>query len=135
MGKTLSFRLIVDLLIINFIVINLLVREDLTIAWHSESRLSQTRYTIVLKSGPVEVFVGIVLCFFEIIIPFLLLFLFFSHLLCCLTLSYFFGSEGSLDKAEYILRNKLLHMKWQVFLNEIIGGANDTEIVISCKSD
>ena len=82
-----------------------------------------------------EVFVGVVFCFFKPIIPLLLIFLFFCHLLCSLSLRYFFSSERPSDEAEYVLGNELLHMEWQILLNEIISGTNDTEIIISCKSD
>ena len=82
-----------------------------------------------------EVFVGIVFCFFKPIVPLLLIFLFFRHLLCGLSLRYFFSSERPSDEAEYVLGNELLHMEWQILLYEIISGANDTEVIISCKSD
>ena len=81
LSYTLSFRLIVNVLIIDRVIIDLLIGEYLSITWHPESRFPQTRYTIVLQSVPVEVFVRVIFRFFEPIVPLLLLFLFFCHLL------------------------------------------------------
>ena len=135
LSHTLSFRLIVDVLIIDRVVIDLIICQYLAVAWHPESRFSQARYTIILQRCPMEEFVRIIFRLFEPIVPLLLLFLFFGHLLWSLTLSYFFSCKGSFDETQNVLRDELLHVEGQVLFDEIISGAYDTEIVISSKSD
>ena len=121
--------LFIHLVAVNRVGYLFFVGQNLTVARHTEGGFLESRDAVILKNVPVHVLVILLLLLFELIVALLLLDLLLRHV-PILALRYLLNCKRPLDHREHVLRDQLLYLERQVFLEEVVRGARHPEIII-----